>query len=68
MAGESRLIGGVTKSEGLLETCFSGIYRPVSVGGFTVLEASTVCRQLDQPAGMKTHYHKFNKVPQTWPL
>ena len=51
--GDSRLIGGATSAEGLLETCFNGVYRPVNAEEFTVLEASTVCRQLGIATGVQ---------------
>ena len=51
--GDSRLIGGATSAEGLLETCFNGVYQPVNAEEFTVLEASTVCRQLGIATGVQ---------------
>ena len=53
MDGDSRLIGGATSAEGLLETCFNGVYWLVNAEEFTVLEASTVCRQLGIATGMQ---------------
>ena len=53
MDGDSRLIAGATSADGLLETCFNGVYQPVNARVFTELEASTVCRQLEINTGIE---------------
>ena len=44
----SPLLGGASKSEGLVEVCVNGTYIPVSLdnGRFSVREATVICREL----------------------
>lgn len=44
----SPLLGGASKSEGLVEVCVGSTYLPVSLdnGRFSVREATVICKQL----------------------
>ena len=47
-----RLTGGNTAMDGQVDVCFEGTYSPVcNDGRWSVLEASTVCRQLGFSTG-----------------
>lgn len=47
------LLGGTSESEGLVEVCINGSYYPVSLdsGGFSVREATIICKQLKLGSG-----------------
>ena len=44
--GAVRLLGGVTKYEGLVEVCVGGVWGVVCPSGWDVREATVVCKQL----------------------
>ena len=51
-ANDVRLTGGNTAMDGQVDVCFEGTYSPVcNDGRWSVLEASTVCRQLGFSTG-----------------
>ena len=51
----SPLLGGASKSDGLMEMCVDGSYLPVSLdnGRFSVREATVICKQLGLGNGIR---------------
>ena len=59
MNGDVRLAGGQNSSEGRVEVCYEEVYGTVCSNGFSIQEASVVCRQLGYSAIQGKQRHDY---------
>ena len=55
--GDVQLVGGMTKSEGVVEMCYNGVWGAVYADGWNETAANIVCNQLGYTNSQSEFYN-----------